>query len=115
MFKRRILRILGSAAALLVAEQVLPGMELADYKIALLAAVIFAIINVTIKPIVKLFAFPITFFTLGLFSFVINAGFFLLVSRLIEGFEVDGFLTALLGSILVSFINSVLHSIIDKK
>ena len=115
MFKRMLVKILVNALALFLVDKVFSGIEIADFGVAIWAALLFGIFNITIKPIVSFFALPITFLTLGLFSFVINGAFFLLVSSLVSGFHVDGFFTAILAAILTSIINSLIHSILDKK
>lgn len=115
MFKRPIIKIIIGALSLFLAEKVVPGIELTDFWVALWAALILGIFNITIKPIVKLLSLPITFLTLGLFTFVINGIFFLLVAHILDGFYVEGFLAAILGSVVTSIISSVLHSFLDKK
>jgi len=114
MFKKPIIKLLVTALALFLAEKLIPGIEIVDFWVALWAAFILGVLNFTIKPIVSILALPITFLTLGLFTFVINGLFFLLVSHLIDGFNVDGFFTAILGSIVTSIISSVINSLIDK-
>ncbi len=115
MFKRPIIKILIGALSLFLAEKVIPGIEIADFWVALWAAFLLGVFNITIKPIVSLLSLPITFLTLGLFTFVINGAFFLLVSKLIDGFHVSGFFTAILGAILTSIISNLFYSFLDKK
>ncbi len=85
------------------------GIQIDSFWTALLLAVVLAILNAFIKPILIILTFPITLVTLGLFLFVINACMILICSRLIEGFKVNGFWWALLFSLLLSIISSLLY------
>lgn len=76
---------------------------------ALLVAIVLAIINTVIKPIIHLVSIPITLITLGLFSFVINGFMIMLASYIVPGFEVPSLLMAIYFSIVLSIINWVLH------
>lgn len=93
-----------SALAILVAAYLIPGVEV-TFIGALVAAIVLALINIFIKPLVVLLTLPINVLTLGLFSLVINALLVMLASMVVPGFSVDGFLAALLFSILLSLIN----------
>ena len=106
-----ILRWLVSAASIYVIAYFLQGISIAGLEAALVAAAVLGIVNTFIRPVIKFFALPITISTLGLFSLVINAAFLMLTARLVEGFVVEGFLTAFIGSILLSFVNMVIGSI----
>lgn len=98
------------AFAILAAAFLLPGMEVKDYKVALVAALVMGIVNALIQPIVAFFAFPITFLTFGLFSWVINGLMLMLVAKIVPDFKVSGCLTAILGSALISLISAaVMH------
>lgn len=85
------------------------GIHIDSFWTALLLALVLAILNAFIKPILIILTFPITIVTLGLFLFVINACMILICSRLIEGFKVNGFWWALLFSLLLSAISSLLY------
>lgn len=101
-----------SALAILAAAYLIPGIHVANIQTALLAALVLGILNAIVKPVLFILTLPITIVTLGLFTFVLNALIILFASKLISGFIVDGFLPALLFSIVVSLISSVLHHII---
>ncbi|HTX35585.1 MAG TPA: phage holin family protein [Bryobacteraceae bacterium] len=101
-----------SAAALWIVAQILPGLRLRDFGAAMLAVVIIAVVNATVGPVVKFFAFPFTLITLGLFLLVINAALLKLSSLFTPGFEVHGFLSALLGSVLITIFNSALRHLV---
>ncbi len=107
-----ILRFVGLICAVLLAGYLIPGFQVADAYSALLVALTLAILNVTIKPILSLVALPLTLITFGLFSFVINAALILLADYVILGFSVDGFVPALLGSVLIAVAGWALHRIL---
>lgn len=92
------------ALVILSLPSFIPGIEIGStsFGTALLVALFFGILNAVVRPIILLIAFPITIITLGLFSFVVNAGLFWWVGSFMEGFYVDGFVPALLGSLVVS-------------
>ncbi|HNP47672.1 MAG TPA: phage holin family protein, partial [Bacteroidia bacterium] len=81
---------------------------------ALIVAAVLAVLNAIVKPVLVLFTIPITIFTLGLFLLVINAVMILLVDKLVDGFSVEGFWTALLFSIILSAVTSVFSSLNSK-
>ena len=85
--------------------------EVDVFNIELLGVVIMALINIFIKPLLVLITLPIILLTLGLFIFVINALLLLLLGRIAPGFEVDGFLSAFLGSVVISFLGALISSI----
>lgn len=93
--------------ALLAAAYLVPGIEVASIYIAIITALVLGLLNLIVRPILIVLTLPITIVTLGLFTFVINAGIFWFVASFIEGFSVDGFLAALLGSVIVSVISAV--------
>ncbi len=84
---------------------------LSGFGTAILVAIVLALLNITIKPLLIFFTIPATIFTLGLFLFVINAVVILMVDNLISGFAVNGFWWALLFSLVLSFVNSLLNSL----
>lgn len=76
---------------------------------ATLTAIVLALINLTIKPIISFITLPVTIVTLGLFSFVINGAMILLASQMVAGFNIPSFLMAIYFSLILSIINWVLH------
>lgn len=103
-----LIRWIVSAIAIIITAYLLPGIHISSLGAALITAVVLGIVNAILKPLLVLFTLPLTILTLGLFTFVINAVLILLVSILVPGFRVDGFWWALLFSIIVSFVNSIL-------
>ena len=82
---------------------------------ALLVAIVLAFLNSIVKPVLTLLSLPITFFTLGIFLLVINAIIILFADKLVDGFKVDGFWTALWFSLVLSLVSSVLDLIKGKE
>lgn len=106
------MRWLANAVALLLLPYVLEGVRVEGLVPALAAALVLGAVNALVRPVLVLVTLPINILTLGLFTLVINALLFLLVGRLVPGFEVHGFLTALAGSILLSAISTILSQLV---
>ncbi len=100
------------AIALYLVAQLLSGIVLRDFGSALIAVLVIAFVNAIIKPILLLLTLPINILTLGLFTFIINALLLMLASAVTPGFEIDGFTTALIGSILLSIVTMVLNALV---
>ena len=101
-----------SALGIFVVGRYLPGIHVPDYKIALIVALVLAVLNVTLRPILKLVSFPITFVTLGLFALIVNGFVFWLVPFIVKSFVIDTFWWAVLGAIIVSIITEILDRIV---
>jgi putative membrane protein len=110
-----LIRIAISSIAVLVASKILPGVHVDNYIIAIWVAIVLSFLNTFIKPLLVLFTIPITLFTLGLFLIVINALVIKLADYLVDGFEVDTLLHALLFSIVLSFITWLMNAVAGKK
>tara|TARA_Y100000815_G_scaffold223332_1_gene210324 strand:+ start:63 stop:410 length:348 start_codon:yes stop_codon:yes gene_type:complete len=112
-----IIRLLLNALAVFILAYVLGGVSVDGYGSALIVAIVLAILNVLVKPILVILTLPVTILTLGLFLLIINALIILLADKLIDGFSVDGIWIAILFSILLSILQSILHSFFkeDKK
>ena len=93
----------------------IPGISDENFLSAMLVCIVIGLINIFIKPIVQFISLPVNFLTLGLFSFVINALLLMLAGFLTPGFKVDGFLSALFGSILLSLFSGIVDKIEYKK
>ncbi|MDQ3102173.1 MAG: phage holin family protein [Bacteroidota bacterium] len=104
-----LLRLIVSTIAVLVTDLILPGVEAQDLLSGLLVAVVLALLNTFLKPLLLLLTLPVTVLTLGLFILVINAVLVLLADHLITGFQVDGFWWALLFSIILSIVQGILQ------
>lgn len=106
-----ILKILISTLAVLITAYMLHGVHIDSMMTAVMVAVVLAFLNSVLKPLMILFSLPITIYTLGLFLIVINTLIILLTSRLVRGFAVDGFWTAMWFSIVLSLVTSFLDGI----
>jgi len=111
MLIRFIVKVLAYAAALLALSAAGIGIGIAGLPTALIVAALWSVIGFTIKPLIQLLALPITLLTFGLFSFVINALLFWLLSILVPGFFVAGFVAALLGSVALAAVAWILHTL----
>lgn len=111
---RFLLRWVLSAAALLLVAQFVPGLSVTSFPVALLAAVVLALVNGVLGPVLRFFSFPITVLTLGLFALVINAVLFGLGAWLIDGFEVDSIGALFLGAIAYGVLTWIVQSVVSK-
>lgn len=103
-----IIRLLINSLAIYIASLVIPGVQLGGLKSAVVVAIVLGVVNAVVRPVLLLLTLPINFLTLGLFTFFVNALMVLLTSYIVEGFDVASFLPALLFSILISIVSSVL-------
>lgn len=95
--------------SLLIISNLPLGIEIRNFRTAIVAALVLGLLNALLLPILQFLAFPLTFLTLGLFSLIVNAAVFALAARLVDGFHLrDGFLSAFIGSIVVSLFNWIL-------
>lgn len=99
-----------TALSLLVVDLVVPGVDLATFPAALIAALSIAIVNTFVRPVIKLLSLPLTFITFGLFSFVVNGICFWLASAFVPGFNVQGILGTVLGPVVLTFVSTFLGS-----
>lgn len=110
------LKLLLTALAVLLLSNILTGITVDNYVTAILVAVTIAILNMFVRPLLVFFTLPVTIITLGLFLLVINACIILLAGKLVTGFAVSGFFTALIFSVLLSLFRSVLFKLLkDEK
>lgn len=108
-----LIRILLSAVAVLFLSYILPGVHVSNYLAAVIVAAIIGLLNIVVKPVLVILTLPITILTLGIFLLVINAFIILFADGLVDGFAVDGFWWALIFSLLLSFLQSLLNSGLD--
>jgi putative membrane protein len=110
-----ILRLLVIAALTFILAQFLPGVHVDGYVTAIWFAVVLALLNAFLKPLLIILTLPLTLFTFGLFLFVINTIIVLLASDWVKGFEIDSFGWGLLFSLLLTFITSLLFKEEDRQ
>jgi putative membrane protein len=104
-------RILITTVNVFILAAILPGIAIVNNNIftAVIVALVLAVLDAIVKPLLILLTLPATILTLGLFLFVINACIILLDAHFVHGFKVDGFWYALLFSVVLSFFNSFVH------
>lgn len=90
---------------------IVPGIRVENFFSAMFVCVIIALINLFIKPILQVIALPFTVMSFGIFAIVLNAFLFILAGWMAPGFEIDGFLSALFGSILLSLLTMMLEKV----
>ena len=112
---RIIIKLLINALALFLTAWIVPGIQISSFWTAIIAAIVLAVINVIIRPIMLIITLPINIITLGLFTFFINALMLLLASDIVPGFFISGFLSAILGAIILTIISTVLHSLFKEE
>ncbi len=100
-----LIKWIAFALVVMFVGYVVPGITVANFLTAMIATVVIVFINAFIKPVLKLLTLPINILTLGLFTLVINALLFMFVGYVVPGIEIDGFLSALLGSIILSILS----------
>ncbi len=110
-----LMRLLITAIVAFGLSYLLPGITIDSFVTALILAIVLAILNTLVKPLLVLFTLPITIITLGLFLLVINALIILLADKLVDGFHTEGFWTALLFSIVLSVTTSLINTASKKE
>ncbi|OGG02249.1 hypothetical protein A2W14_05160 [Candidatus Gottesmanbacteria bacterium RBG_16_37_8] len=107
-----LIDLLIRAMVLLLTAYLLPGFKIDSYTTALFIAIVLAILNILVKPLLIILTLPVTILTLGLFYFVINAILLVIASKFIDGFKIDSFTTAIIASIIIAIISALVNSII---
>jgi len=101
--------------AVLLASQIVPGIEIHGLAAGVVAVIVLAILNALVRPLLYLLSAPFIVLTLGLFMVVINAFLLHLVAILVKGFSVEGFWSAVGGAILISLVSGILNLWISEK
>lgn len=104
-----LMRLMATSVIAFALSKVLRGIHVDDFWTAIALAVVLAFLNAIVKPIIIILTLPATLLTFGLFLFAINAAMILLADYLLDGFRVDGFFWALLFSLLLSLVTSLLY------
>ena len=102
---RLIIRWLLSGLALIAVAYLVPGILVADFYIALIAALLLGLVNALIRPILLLITLPLNILTLGLFTLVINGFLFWFIASFVRGFQVAGFWPAFWGALVYSILS----------
>jgi putative membrane protein len=107
-----IIRILASAVALMAGARLIKGVEIEDFARALLVAAVLSLLNATLGNVLDFITTPLRFLTLGLFSFVVDAGILLLAAHFMKSFSIDGFKSAFFLAIVTAIVNSLIYAIL---
>jgi putative membrane protein len=103
------------ALAIIFVAWLVPGIEVENFQSAMLVTVIIALINIFIRPLIVFITLPINILTLGIFTLVINALLLMLAGYLAPGVDVEGFLSAFIGSVVLAFLGLIINMVtIDK-
>lgn len=109
-----LFKILITAGLVLLIAHFMPGVNVASFTTALIVAIVLGLLNIFIKPILVILTLPVTILTLGLFLLVINALMILLCTKIVGGFSVDTFWTALIFSIILSVLQSIMNGLLGE-
>jgi putative membrane protein len=112
---RSALILLGTTLSLLVIDLTVPGVNIANFPAALIAAVVLGLVNTGVKPVLSLLSLPLNLLTLGGFSLVVNGICFWLASLFVPGFAVSGLLAVILGPVVLSMVNTFLSRYFNDK
>lgn len=103
-----------SASALLLVAYVYTGVEVRSFGAAMLAALVIGLLNTVVRPVLVVLTLPVTVLTLGLFLFVINALVFWAAAGVLDGFQVRGFIGALIGSLFYTVLGVIIESALER-
>lgn len=106
-----LLKLVLTALAVIVTSSVLPGVSIENAWTALIVAAVLSFLNAIVKPLMVLLTIPITILSLGFFLLIINAFMIILTDKIVDGFEVNSFLTAFIFSIVLSLVNWVFENL----
>lgn len=110
LMRRLALKLVVNAVAVWAASHLVPGVQLSSSPVDVaLVALVFALVNTFLKPVALILSLPALVVSLGLFTFVVNAGLFALVAWLTPGLVIDGFGAALVGGLVVSIVSIALN------
>ena len=115
LFMVLLVRWILFALAIIFVAWLVPGIEVENFQSAMLVTVIIALINIFIRPLIVFITLPINILTLGVFTLVINALLLMLAGYLAPGVDVEGFLSAFIGSVVLAFLGLIINMVtIDK-
>lgn len=109
-----LIRLAVNVFTLLVVAYLVPGFRLVGLEAAIVASIVIGIVNTFIRPILQLIALPISVLTFGIAAFLINVALLWGVSRVVPGFTIDTFVTAIIASIVLSFVSWFLNRLASK-
>ncbi|MEH2313365.1 MAG: phage holin family protein [Nostoc sp.] len=110
-----LLTALATALSLLIVDLVVPGVNIANFPAALIAALIIGLINGSVKPVLSTLSLPLNFLSFGAFSLIVNGFCFWLAAVLVPGFGVRGIIGFLLGPVILTFANTFINNYFVEK
>jgi putative membrane protein len=111
---KTLVKWLLSAVALLAVANLYGGVMVSSFGAAMVAALVMGLLNAVVRPILVILTLPLTLVTLGLFLFVINAAMFWSAAAVLDGFQVQGFGAALIGSLIYTLLGLVIESALER-
>ena len=114
MIVRFVLAWLVNTVALIAVAYLMPSITVSSFTAALIAALVLGLVNAIVRPVLVLLTLPVTILTLGLFIFVLNGLLFWMVASWLEGFDVGGFWSGVLGAILFSIVSWLLSALVQR-
>ena len=108
-----LIRWVISALGLLLIANVIEGISVQGFGAALVAILVLGVANAVVRPILRVLTLPLTIITLGLFTFVLNGLILYMVASVVYGFQVDGFLPAIVATILLSIISALANKLVN--
>lgn len=111
--RKLTINLLVSVLSLFIVSKLIDSMYIGSLKALILLSIVLGILNSTVRPLMQLFSLPITFFTFGLFSLVINGVVLKLGFSVVADASLTGFISAIIASILLSVANTMLNSLFD--
>ncbi|MBG1263730.1 phage holin family protein [Nostoc commune] len=105
-----LLTALATALSLLIVDLVVPGVNIANFPAAMIAALVIGLINGSVKPVLSALSLPLNFLSFGAFSLVVNGLCFWLAAVLVPGFAVRGIIGFLLGPVILTFANTFINN-----
>ncbi|MDZ7950057.1 MAG: phage holin family protein [Nostoc sp. DedQUE12b] len=110
-----LLTALATALSLLIVDLVVPGVNIANFPAAIIAALVIGLINGSVKPVLSALSLPLNFLSFGAFSLVVNGLCFWLAAALVPGFAVRGIIGFLLGPVILTFANTFINNYFVEK
>ncbi|WP_206811141.1 phage holin family protein [Paradesulfitobacterium ferrireducens] len=108
-----LVKLLINSMALILTTLFVPGLHLARFSTAIWAALVWGLVNSLIRPVLSFFTFPLQLVTLGLFTLILNGLMLALTAKLVPGFSIRSFSSAVIGSVVLSIISLVLTHLFD--
>ncbi len=108
------IRFLVITTGIFIVAYFFKGIEVSGVGPAFLASLLLGLLNVSLRPVVLFFTYQLRFITLGLFTLCLNAVILLIVAYVVEGFDINGFLSALGGALVISILSAVINEFVDR-